>query len=103
MLKRIVLALSALLWTSCTRPLDDSSVMRLSLASTSESLSVGALSSQLSMIIINVSGPGIPSPILFQWNRHSCPSGNCPVPSEISLAILGVSYHGVDGLLTASR
>lgn len=82
------------LLSACTRKGADSTDVRLNFSSKSQ----GTLSDELDMIIINVSGPGISSPIYYQWSKHSCE--NCTAPSEIVLTVPGgsdrlIQYLGV--------
>jgi len=70
--------LSFMVLGGCTRGTSKTSSVSLSLSSSS----FGSLDAELGMVIVNVSGGNIRSPILFQWDRYSCASAACAPPSQ---------------------
>ncbi len=74
--------------TSCTRDVGKTSKLTLSMPSTPNSKVAGqTFNGTLGHVVVNVSGPGIPSTILNSWDSHECPSGNCPFPSDYIIEV----------------
>ncbi len=69
--------------SGCTRAVKNDSAVQLSFSSES----LDALSSDLSTVIINVTGSGISKPAYLHWDRESCGQADCAIPSSFKLEI----------------
>lgn len=66
----------------CTRGVVNNSSIQLSVSSEA----LAGLSQEVSVMIINVSGPGM-TPKVIQQDRHSCGSDNCAIKSEVTVSV----------------
>lgn len=85
-----VLALGVLIsMTACTRPEADRSKIEIVIPKSMSSEKIGSLSTELlSHVVINVSGPGIAEPILFEWsNRGANDEPNLNPPTSFTLDV----------------
>jgi hypothetical protein len=84
-----LLMLSALLTpAACTRPQEDNSNLSIKLPQQMLNQKGGTLSvtESLAHVVINVTGPGIDSPILLTWDGHH-DGGPTPTPPEFKLEV----------------
>lgn len=79
-----LLVISTSFLTSCTRDVAKTSKLSLSMPQSLKS-KVGAQSVNLGHVVINISGPGIPSTILNSWDSHDCITGNCAFPADYAI------------------
>lgn len=70
---------------ACTREPNNTAKLRLSMPTQSQKIGGQALNATLGHVAINISGPGIPSTILFSWDSHDCPTNNCPPPADFAV------------------
>ncbi len=102
--------------SGCTRPQGDSSTVSLALppkvisAKTLAQQSAGALNTEdivLSHVVVNITGPGIPSPLLITWDKHNstgtAPTGftiDVPKGNDRLIQVLGVYQSSVNDTMT---